>query len=269
MSSAGRHADPGSQIGLLLPHEQLRVFIHDRCLEAGVQVPANWRSVAVDLSRAYATSGAAEALEELRGIAEEHGGRCLSDVYKDGQGTLEWACSEGHTWFATASSVRQGYWCRSCSLDRRRRSEQDAKAYAESKDGEFLGLRRSQGTSLAPLQMSVWPRMGHDLEQYGPWILVRAMRSGPRLPLGLGGLPRCGCEPRGQAVEHRVCEQLDASKVRVCSGTSMDNDGRRHSAGSLVSQVRAHESLTIVWTQSTAEMNLCRSAFVTTRPAVL
>jgi len=55
-------------------------------------------------------------LEKCQKRAEENGGRCLSTEYLGAHKKLEWKCSEGHTWEATASSVINGNkWCKKCS----------------------------------------------------------------------------------------------------------------------------------------------------------
>jgi len=46
-------------------------------------------------------------------IANARGGACLSP-YSNSQTRLEWQCKEGHTWWATFSSVKQGSWCPQC-----------------------------------------------------------------------------------------------------------------------------------------------------------
>jgi hypothetical protein len=64
-------------------------------------------------------------LEEMRQIARERGGRCLSTSYKNGSTPLLWVCGRGHHWKACAANVkpgprRNGSWCRECYNGRRR-----------------------------------------------------------------------------------------------------------------------------------------------------
>jgi len=64
-------------------------------------------------------------LEEMRQIARERGGQCLSTNYKNGATPLLWACRFGHVWKARAAQVksgrrRKGSWCRECYNWRRR-----------------------------------------------------------------------------------------------------------------------------------------------------
>jgi hypothetical protein len=63
-------------------------------------------------------------LEEMRQIAKERGGRCLSTTYKNTSTPLVWVCRHGHRWKACAANVkpgsrRKGSWCRECYNRRR------------------------------------------------------------------------------------------------------------------------------------------------------
>lgn len=55
------------------------------------------------------------SIEEMRKIAGERGGRCLSSTYIDNKAPLKWKCSVGHTWPANANSIKSGRWCPECS----------------------------------------------------------------------------------------------------------------------------------------------------------
>lgn len=54
-------------------------------------------------------------IEQMRQIAGDRGGLCLSFTYKGSEAKLRWRCSEGHVWLAQPGSVRQGSWCPSCA----------------------------------------------------------------------------------------------------------------------------------------------------------
>lgn len=59
-------------------------------------------------------------IADMRRIARERGGRCLSRTYVNSATQLEWACSNGHRWSATPSSIIQGSWCRTCRYEGRK-----------------------------------------------------------------------------------------------------------------------------------------------------
>jgi hypothetical protein len=50
-------------------------------------------------------------------LAEAKGGRCLSEVYVNNAGDLEWQCDvdEKHTWFTCYACVKSGHWCPHCA----------------------------------------------------------------------------------------------------------------------------------------------------------
>lgn len=63
-------------------------------------------------------------LRELRRMAREHGGRCLSRQYVNGRTPLMWKCKYGHRWKAAAEQIkgglhRNGTWCPKCYNQRR------------------------------------------------------------------------------------------------------------------------------------------------------
>jgi len=53
-------------------------------------------------------------IEEMRQIAQNRGGKCLSDIYISNQTKLLWECSEGHQWEAIPTSIIRGSWCSKC-----------------------------------------------------------------------------------------------------------------------------------------------------------
>jgi len=87
-------------------------FIRAQCEKLNIAVP---RQGKIDDGNFRARWGG-QRLAELREIAAERGGVCLSDVYA-GDGTkLLWRCSEGHEWYATPNAVKTaGTWCRICA----------------------------------------------------------------------------------------------------------------------------------------------------------
>ena len=55
------------------------------------------------------------SIEEMHLIAQERGGKCLSDTYINNNVKLSWECAEGHQWEAIPGSVRRGSWCPECA----------------------------------------------------------------------------------------------------------------------------------------------------------
>jgi rubredoxin len=54
-------------------------------------------------------------IKQMRQIAIDRRGRCLSNKYINAKTHLEWECAAGHRWKAVPDSVKRGTWCPSCS----------------------------------------------------------------------------------------------------------------------------------------------------------
>lgn len=54
-------------------------------------------------------------IDELREMAENRGGKLLSDEYVDRALHLKWECERGHRWQTSVISVRLGTWCPRCA----------------------------------------------------------------------------------------------------------------------------------------------------------
>ncbi|MDA2916404.1 zinc-ribbon domain-containing protein [Nitrospinae bacterium AH_259_B05_G02_I21] len=54
-------------------------------------------------------------------MAEERGGKCLSDTYVDRSTKLPWQCGKEHIWEATPSNIiNRKSWCPTCAREKRR-----------------------------------------------------------------------------------------------------------------------------------------------------
>lgn len=56
------------------------------------------------------------SLEEVRALARERGGECLSSEYVNTTTPLRWRCQHGHEWRAAFGNVRGGSWCPKCAV---------------------------------------------------------------------------------------------------------------------------------------------------------
>ena len=54
-------------------------------------------------------------IEDMHKLAEDRGGKCLSDEYIKSSVHLEWECSNGHVFKSSLNNVNSGNWCRECS----------------------------------------------------------------------------------------------------------------------------------------------------------
>jgi len=75
-------------------------------------------------------------IEEMRGLAESRGGKCLSSEYVNAHTKLKWQCKEGHVWEARPYDIKQGRWCPRCA--RVKLTIKDLQEIAESRGGKCL-----------------------------------------------------------------------------------------------------------------------------------
>ena len=76
-------------------------------------------------------------IEEMRQIAVEHKGLCLSEKYVNSQTPLKWQCNKKHIWLARPTSIKRGTWCPFCSK-RVKLTIDEMKDLAKQKLGECL-----------------------------------------------------------------------------------------------------------------------------------
>lgn len=88
-------------------------------------------------------------LEEMQLLAIDRGGKCLSTEYFNSKISLEWKCSNGHTWFAAPNNIKNGSWCPVCS-NRVKHTLKDAKLIAETRGGKCLSSNYKNG--LIPME---------------------------------------------------------------------------------------------------------------------
>lgn len=53
-------------------------------------------------------------IDDIKRIAKERGGECLSEDYKNQRQKLHWRCSNGHEWESTLNAILGGSWCQVC-----------------------------------------------------------------------------------------------------------------------------------------------------------
>lgn len=59
-------------------------------------------------------------IRDLRALARERGGECISRSYRSSTEPLLWRCAAGHEWSALPKAVRRGTWCWRCDPGLRR-----------------------------------------------------------------------------------------------------------------------------------------------------
>lgn len=76
-------------------------------------------------------------IEEMKEMAEERGGQCVSSKYTNSTTKLLWECEKGHKWKSTPNSVKVGNWCAVCS-GTKKHTLSEMKVLARSRGGRCL-----------------------------------------------------------------------------------------------------------------------------------
>jgi len=63
----------------------------------------------------YCSGTARLTIKDMFQLAEERGGKCLSNKYTNNRTKLLWECFHGHQWEAAPDKIKQGRWCPECS----------------------------------------------------------------------------------------------------------------------------------------------------------
>jgi hypothetical protein len=82
-------------------------------------------------------------LSELKNICKKRGGKVITDAFLGWDSRHRFVCGAGHPWITTAESIKQGTWCRDCSMkkmgeEQRKYTLEDAKKLAKENNGKCL-----------------------------------------------------------------------------------------------------------------------------------
>jgi hypothetical protein len=78
------------------------------------------------------------SIEEFKQIAQGKGGILLSTKYTNVKTPVKWQCGNGHTWMATPSAIKTGYWCAKCHSDALKLSIEHFQQIAKDHGGILL-----------------------------------------------------------------------------------------------------------------------------------
>jgi hypothetical protein len=106
-------------------------------IKGGVHRKGTWCPRCYDQRRAFRPAG---TIEQMRSLARNRGGRCLSPNYLGSRTKLLWRCGQGHRWFAVPGNIKRGNWCPFCAGNRRL-DLKDYQAMAASRGGKCLSRK--------------------------------------------------------------------------------------------------------------------------------
>ncbi|WP_425953204.1 hypothetical protein [Ralstonia pseudosolanacearum] len=79
-----------------------------------------------------------DGLNELRRIAQEHGGQCLAHHYENARARYQFRCAQGHEWATQGWSVFRGAWCLKCANSRNKLGIETMREMAAERGGRCL-----------------------------------------------------------------------------------------------------------------------------------
>ncbi len=77
-------------------------------------------------------------IEEMHELAWNRDGKCLSEEYVNSHTHLKWECKKGHTWMAKPLHIKNGKWCPTCAVDKKRGGIEQMHEIALSQAGKCL-----------------------------------------------------------------------------------------------------------------------------------
>lgn len=68
----------------------------------------------------YCANNVKLRIEDMKILAKNKGGKCLSETYFNSNEKLNWECAEGHQWYASANLIKnKNSWCPECSKNKK------------------------------------------------------------------------------------------------------------------------------------------------------
>ena len=152
-------------------------------------------------------------IKQIKIIAKDKGGRCLSKQYVNAKQKLLFECAEGHKWKANSNNIQQGKWCPQCAIKRNAEKQKlklsDLQEYAASHNGQLLSEKYTNCNTKLQWRCS----KGHE------WLSTAGSTY-----LNKSWCPKCGHEDG--AAKRRAPGRLDDLKSLAISrgGQCLSND---------------------------------------------
>lgn len=112
-------------------------------------------------------------IQEMREIAEDMGGLCLSKKYISSQTKLKWRCKNGHEWEARPNSVKRGMWCPACAGNKPL-TIKDIKEIAKERGGKCLSKKYVNSATKLKWQCKeghIWEATPNNISR-GKWCAI-------------------------------------------------------------------------------------------------
>ena len=153
-------------------------------------------------------------ITDMRKVAEEFDGNCLSKEYVNAKSALNWQCKNGHEWHASYAHIQAGYWCIKCARDPYIKDVENPNSTVTIEHLKFIA--RSKGgdclsdTYLGDNQKLIWKcAIGHV------WDAVPTSIKQGRWCPDYGGRPRLNLQIAQQAALDFQGECLSEEYINV------------------------------------------------------
>ncbi len=140
-------------------------------------------------------------IAEMQAIAQERGGKCLSEIYVNADTHLVWQCAKGHQWKTASRKIKEGSWCPQCARDKQRLTIEEMQKIAEKHNGKCVS--ENYVNNQTPLlwqceKRHQWKARPADIKQ-GQWCPHCANR----VPLTLKEMQKIAEERGGKCLSER------------------------------------------------------------------
>lgn len=152
-------------------------------------------------------------LVEVRALARERGGECLSTEYVNLSTPLRWRCKRGHEWRAAFGNVRSGSWCPKCAV-RNPLSIDEMRAVTRSRGGACLS---TDYVNPRVKLRGVAPRGTSGTRRGTPW---RARGSGAGCARGASMTGSSGCARSRESAEASASPNATRASTRRWAGSA-------------------------------------------------
>ncbi|MDP2908464.1 MAG: hypothetical protein Q8N77_01530, partial [Nanoarchaeota archaeon] len=124
------------EVPFSVKYEKMKDFIIKKCKERNIKVP----KLTLDISHELFDIYSPEMLKEMKNLAKNKSGECLSKKYISSDTKLIWQCKNRHIWEAKPSKIKQGRWCPVCA-GKVKLSIGDMQKMAQSRGGKCLSKK--------------------------------------------------------------------------------------------------------------------------------
>lgn len=168
-------------------------------------IVADW-NINIPIFEIYKTNMSTCYLNEIKKIAQLHGGACLSSVYFDSVLKLDFKCNKcNFIWKASPNAIKNGTWCPNCA--NKIRSIDNAIELANNKNGKCLSLIYKNSIEKMKWQCNldhIWDASYNQI-QSGDWCptCFRANR-GKAKKIGLEAYKKAALDKGGECLSNYV-----------------------------------------------------------------